>query len=277
MHAFKYHRPSSLNDAAALAKGEAKLLAGGQTLVQTMKLRLASPTDIIDLGTIKDLAGIKSDGKSVTIGAMTRHAEVALSADVKKAIPALAGPGGEEPVEDVAVGGKARRAEERGDGRHADREPESPAEHLLEHGGGNYLLPAFPGLIVKDSYWRWPERDLAGNAIDFHVQVLGLADAVHLVGQSGDVMPLERAVNHHPRGMDPQRILQSIQSGLIDFFRRLEIRVDLRLGLNVDALPDHADAHDRGDQRQGQGHQARLGGDRFHLRSFRSFRRVLLR
>jgi carbon-monoxide dehydrogenase medium subunit len=90
MHAFKYHRPSSVNDAAALAKGEAKLLAGGQTLVQTMKLRLASPSDIVDLGTIKDLAGIKSDGKTVTIGAMTRHAEVAHSADVKKTIPALA-------------------------------------------------------------------------------------------------------------------------------------------------------------------------------------------
>ena len=90
MHAFKYHLPKSVNDAAALAKGEAKLLAGGQTLVQTMKLRLASPSDIIDLGTIKDLAGIKSDGKSVTIGAMTRHADVAHSADVKKAIPALA-------------------------------------------------------------------------------------------------------------------------------------------------------------------------------------------
>ena len=90
MHAFKYHRPSSVDDAAALAKGEAKLLAGGQTLVQTMKLRLSSPSDIIDLGTIKDLAGIKSDGKTVTIGAMTRHAEVAHSADVKKAIPALA-------------------------------------------------------------------------------------------------------------------------------------------------------------------------------------------
>ncbi len=90
MYAFKYHRPSSVNDAAALVKGEAKLLAGGQTLVQTMKLRLASPSDIIDLGTIKDLAGIKSDGKTVTIGAMARHADVAHSADVKKAIPALA-------------------------------------------------------------------------------------------------------------------------------------------------------------------------------------------
>jgi carbon-monoxide dehydrogenase medium subunit len=90
MHAFKYHRPSSVDAAAGLVKGEAKLLAGGQSLVQAMKLRLASPSDIIDLGTIKDLGGIKSDGKSVTIGAMTRHAEVAGSADVKKAIPALA-------------------------------------------------------------------------------------------------------------------------------------------------------------------------------------------
>jgi carbon-monoxide dehydrogenase medium subunit len=92
MHAFNYHRPSSVNDAAALAAKHAdgKLLAGGQSLVQAMKLRLASPSDLIDLGAIKDLAGIKSDGKSVTIGAMTRHAEVANSAEVKKAIPALA-------------------------------------------------------------------------------------------------------------------------------------------------------------------------------------------
>lgn len=40
---------------------------------------------------------------------------------------------------------------------------------------GNYLLPGYPGLIVKDSYWRWPEHNLAGNAIDFHVQILGLS------------------------------------------------------------------------------------------------------
>ena len=46
---------------------------------------------------------------------------------------------------------------------------------LLEQGGGNFILPAFPGLIFKDSYWRWPQRNLAGNAIDFHVQVLGLS------------------------------------------------------------------------------------------------------
>ena len=46
---------------------------------------------------------------------------------------------------------------------------------LIEGEAGNYQLPAYPGLIVKDSYWRWPQRELAGNTIDFFVQVLGLS------------------------------------------------------------------------------------------------------
>ena len=46
---------------------------------------------------------------------------------------------------------------------------------LIEREAGNFVLPTYPGLIVKDSYWRWPECNLAGNAIDFHVQVLGLS------------------------------------------------------------------------------------------------------
>lgn len=92
MHAFNYHRPSSMNDAAALAskQAEGRLLAGGQSLVQAMKLRLSSPTDLIDLDAIGELKGIRVDAGSVTVGAMTRHAEVAGSAEVKKAIPALA-------------------------------------------------------------------------------------------------------------------------------------------------------------------------------------------
>jgi len=92
MHAFNYHRPSSLADASGLAgKGaDAKLLAGGQSLVQAMKLRLSAPSDLVDLNQIAELRGIKSDGKTVTVGAMARHAEVAASAEVKKAIPALA-------------------------------------------------------------------------------------------------------------------------------------------------------------------------------------------
>jgi carbon-monoxide dehydrogenase medium subunit len=92
MRAFEYHRPSSTKEALALGdkKSDGKYLAGGQSLVQAMKLRLASPSDLIDLGTIKELSGIKVSGGTVEIGAMTRHADVAHSAEVKKAIPALA-------------------------------------------------------------------------------------------------------------------------------------------------------------------------------------------
>jgi aerobic carbon-monoxide dehydrogenase medium subunit len=92
MHAFEYHRPANTKDAISLSSKhkEGRYLAGGQSLVQAMKLRLSSPSDLIDLGTIKDLAGIKASGSAVEIGAMTRHADVAESAAVKKAIPALA-------------------------------------------------------------------------------------------------------------------------------------------------------------------------------------------
>src|SRR5213596_4108464 len=92
MYSFNYQKAKTLADAAkVLAKdSDAKLLAGGQSLIAAMKLRLAHPSEVIDLGTIKDLSGIKADSKAVTVGAMTRHAEVAASAAVKKAIPALA-------------------------------------------------------------------------------------------------------------------------------------------------------------------------------------------
>ncbi len=92
MYSFNYQKAKTLADAAkVLAKdSDAKLLAGGQSLIAAMKLRLAHPSEVIDLGTIKDLSGIKVDSKAVAIGAMTRHAEVASSAAVKKAIPALA-------------------------------------------------------------------------------------------------------------------------------------------------------------------------------------------
>jgi len=92
MYAFKYQRAQSVADASAFAakNSDAKLLAGGQSLIATMKLRLSQPSDLIDLGGLAELRGIKVEGSTVTIGAMTRHAEVAASAEVKKAIPALA-------------------------------------------------------------------------------------------------------------------------------------------------------------------------------------------
>jgi len=92
MYSFNYQKAKTVADAAkVLAKdSDAKLLAGGQSLIAAMKLRLAHPSEVIDLGTVKELSGIKADSKAVAIGAMTRHAEVASSAAVKKAIPALA-------------------------------------------------------------------------------------------------------------------------------------------------------------------------------------------
>jgi aerobic carbon-monoxide dehydrogenase medium subunit len=91
MYAFEYQRAKSVADAtAALAKSGGKALAGGQSLVGAMKLRLANPGTVVDLGGIPELKGIKKDGEAIVIGAMTTHAEVAASAVVRQAIPALA-------------------------------------------------------------------------------------------------------------------------------------------------------------------------------------------
>ncbi len=92
MYETTYHRPSSVDEAAALfAKGtESKYLAGGHTLIPVMKQRLASPSDVIDLGRIKDLAGVEVSADTVTIKAATTHYDVAESGPVQKAIPALA-------------------------------------------------------------------------------------------------------------------------------------------------------------------------------------------
>ena len=90
MYAFDYQRPTSRADAVSAAGGDARYLAGGQSLVQAMKLRLSQSERLVDLGAVADLKGIKADANSVTIGAMTTHAAVAASADVRKLIPALA-------------------------------------------------------------------------------------------------------------------------------------------------------------------------------------------
>jgi aerobic carbon-monoxide dehydrogenase medium subunit len=92
MYAFTFHRPQTLRQAAnLLAKNEeAKLLAGGHTLLPTMKLRLAGPPQLVDLALVDGLSGIELKGRSLTIGAMTRHNDVNTSSVVAQAIPALA-------------------------------------------------------------------------------------------------------------------------------------------------------------------------------------------
>jgi carbon-monoxide dehydrogenase medium subunit len=87
-----YHRASSVDEAAAMfAKGsESKYLAGGHTLIPVMKQRLASPSDVIDLGKIKELIGVEPTNDGILVKAATTHHDVATSSIVQKAIPALA-------------------------------------------------------------------------------------------------------------------------------------------------------------------------------------------
>src|SRR5215207_693787 len=92
MYNFTFHRPTGLRQAGNMLGKleEAKILAGGQTLIPTMKLRLASPNNIVDLNAIEgELSGIELKGRSIVIGAMTRHVDVANSTVVQQAMPAL--------------------------------------------------------------------------------------------------------------------------------------------------------------------------------------------
>ena len=92
MNSFNLHQPTDLSGAAAFAAsgGDTRFLAGGQSILASMKLGLASPDAMIDLSLIPDLKSISVSGGVVKIGAMVKHADVASHADVQKAIPALA-------------------------------------------------------------------------------------------------------------------------------------------------------------------------------------------
>jgi carbon-monoxide dehydrogenase medium subunit len=92
MYAFEYHRPKSLDEVAKLLSEstDGTLVAGGMTLIPTLKQRLAQPSDLIDLGAIRELRGIGEEGGAVVVGAMTPHGEVAASDVVRQRIPALA-------------------------------------------------------------------------------------------------------------------------------------------------------------------------------------------
>ncbi len=92
MQAFHFQQPKTVADAvkALAAGGDAKFIAGGQTLLPAMRLGLATPGALVDLNRVDELKGITVAGTTVTIGAMTRHADIAASADVKRLVPALA-------------------------------------------------------------------------------------------------------------------------------------------------------------------------------------------
>ena len=92
MYATNYHRVSSVAEAASIlsSSGDAALLAGGQTLIPTMKQKLASPSDVVDLRHVAELKGISVNGSNVRIGAVTTHSEIADSAELRSVCPGLA-------------------------------------------------------------------------------------------------------------------------------------------------------------------------------------------
>jgi carbon-monoxide dehydrogenase medium subunit len=90
MYPFTLERPASVADAVKLAVAGGKPLAGGQTLLASMKLRLSAPEQLVDLSGIKALAGIRKEGNAFVVGAMARHLDVANNAEIKAAFPALA-------------------------------------------------------------------------------------------------------------------------------------------------------------------------------------------
>lgn len=97
MYPFTYHRASGVADALARIAQDpgAKLLSGGMTLLPSMKHRLASPSQLIDIAQLPELRGITRDGVTLTVGAAMRHAEVAGDATVQAAIPSLAAAAGQ--------------------------------------------------------------------------------------------------------------------------------------------------------------------------------------
>ncbi len=92
MYDFSYHKPTSVADAVKLlaADPEAKAIAGGHTLIPALKHRLNKPTALVDLSGIGELRGIRREGNAFRIGALTKHDDVANSAEIQAAIPALA-------------------------------------------------------------------------------------------------------------------------------------------------------------------------------------------
>jgi len=147
MYEFNYHRPSSLEEAKNLLgdNDEATLLAGGMTLLPTMKMRLASPSDLVDLSAVAGLADIFDTGSAIEIGAMVRHAEVAGSDTVREAIPALA-----ELVESIGDAQVRNRGTLGGSIANSDPAADYPAAVL----GLNAVIKTDRREIGADDYYR---------------------------------------------------------------------------------------------------------------------------
>ncbi len=152
---FEYVAPSSLDEAVRLLSesgGEAKILAGGHSLLPMMKLRLAQPATLIDIGRLPGLNEITVDNNGISIGALVTHAQVAASAEIQRALPLLAD--AERMVGDIQVRNRGTLA---GALAHADPAGDSPAVFL-----------ALDGEVVA----RGPSGERTIKASDFFVDIL---------------------------------------------------------------------------------------------------------
>lgn len=170
MYEFNYHRPGTLDEAKKILAGndDATLLAGGMTLLPTMKMRLAQPTDLVDLSAIDELIGIDDTGDAIEIGAMVRHADVAASEVVRSAIPALA-----DLAESIGDAQVRNRGTLGGSVSNSDPAADYPAAVLGLNAtintdsrsieADNYFLGMFatalePGEIVRSVSFKKPKR-----------------------------------------------------------------------------------------------------------------------
>jgi carbon-monoxide dehydrogenase medium subunit len=168
--AFDYKRASSAAEAISLVAqygDEAKFLAGGHSLIPLMKLRLAQPSMLIDIGRITDLSYIKDAGDHIAIGALTRHMDVETSELVKKHIPLLARAAGH--VGDAQV---RHRGTIGGSLAHADSASDLPATTLAL--GATYVAQGPNGertIAAKDFYKGFLESALAADEILTEIRV----------------------------------------------------------------------------------------------------------
>ena len=168
--AFDYKRASSAAEAISLVRqygDEAKFLAGGHSLIPLMKLRLAQPSMLIDIGRITDLSYIKDAGDHIAIGALTRHMDVEKSELVKKHIPLLAHAAGH--VGDAQV---RHRGTIGGSLAHADSASDLPATTLAL--GATYVAQGPNGertIAAKDFYKGFLESALAADEMLTEIRV----------------------------------------------------------------------------------------------------------
>ena len=147
---FDYHRATSLRDAQQLLQQNpgAKLLAGGHSLVPLLKLRLAAPSAVVDIGRIAELRGIAQEGNAIRVGALTTHAELAASADLKKSAAALA-----EAAAAVGDPAVRNRGTIGGNVAHADPASDLPAVLVALDASFIALGPSGERTIAADDFF----------------------------------------------------------------------------------------------------------------------------